>query len=220
MKHKPKLVIFDMDGLMFDSERVAFDALRRLFNEMGSDIDHEEYLTLIGRSNADFFDYYEKKFPGHDHATVDSRALELISVSYRENGVPLKDGLFELLDYLDQNGIKKAVATSSSRSIATEALQIAGVYERFDGFIFGDSVTHSKPNPEIFELICDSLTDSRADALILEDSRNGILAAQAAGIPVIMVPDLIPPTEELLAIAAHKCDSLFGVIDFLSNLPD
>lgn len=131
--------------------------------------------------------------------------------------MPVKRGLPELLDYLKENRYQTAVASSSSRATVEDYLRRAKMEGIFSTLICGDMVTRSKPEPDIFLKAAEELGAAPADCLILEDSPNGIRAAHAAGMRVIMVPDLIEPTADLRAMASKVCESLHDVILFLEN---
>jgi HAD superfamily hydrolase (TIGR01509 family) len=129
--------------------------------------------------------------------------------------VPIKTGLFELLDTLDNLGIKKAVATSTARAKAEIILSKAGMLNRFDTIICGDEITSGKPEPEIFLKACERLNVSTEDTVVLEDSEMGLLAAHRGGIKCIIIPDIKPPSAQHEKHAFKKVMSLTEVKDML-----
>ena len=192
-------VIFDMDGLIFDSERIIMEA----WQEMGRQLGYEDFGKNIFQTwgmNREarekyFLDKYGEEFP---YEVFQEGYRQLVQRRIREQGLPTKRGLGELLDYLKGEGIPMAVGTSSSRLYTLQKLQEAGIDAYFSAVLCGDMVTHSKPHPEIYERACEALSIEPREALVLEDSRNGIRAALAAGASVIWIPDLVTelPQEE------------------------
>lgn len=131
--------------------------------------------------------------------------------------MPQKPGLLPLLQYLKEKGYLLAIATSSDRALTKRHLTQAGIESYFSQIICGDMITHSKPDPEIYLKACEALDVSPEHALVLEDSRNGIRAALAAKIPVIMIPDLLKDFPEEEPFLAAKLDSLKDVIAWLEE---
>jgi HAD superfamily hydrolase (TIGR01509 family) len=209
---KVKLVIFDMDGLMFDTERLALNSWQIAGQVCGYNITEKIILEFAGRNKVDIGlimkKYFGEDFPYEkvrDERFADSDKLML------EKGVPVKEGLFELLDYLEELGIKKVVATSSGRDRANWLLSSAGVLNRFDTIICGDEITKGKPEPEIFLKACEKMDVDPKDAVVLEDSEPGLLAASRANIKCILVPDLVQHPEEIEKLACAKTKSLLEV---------
>ncbi|MCI8869991.1 MAG: HAD-IA family hydrolase [Lawsonibacter sp.] len=129
--------------------------------------------------------------------------------------MPLKPGVREILDFLRLQGIPAALATSTGRVRTLRRLELTGLGEYFQTVVTGDQVEHSKPDPEIYLLACRALDTPPGQTLAVEDSRNGILSAHAAGMPVVMVPDMIPPAPELEALLWRRCASLSELRDVL-----
>lgn len=122
-----------------------------------------------------------------------------------KDGVPVKKGIRALLAYAKRNGYKLAVATSSSEDYAKELFLKAGLYMYFDAFVYGTMVKNSKPDPECYLLACQELEVNPKDAVALEDAPSGILAAHAAGMRTIVIPDLVEPPKELEKLIWHVC---------------
>lgn len=209
-----KLVIFDMDGLMFDTERLAVDSWVSIGKERGFDIKKEYILETIGLNDFDSAVVLKKhmgqEFP---YEKISEYWHEYLTNLLEQGKVPEKQGLKELLDYIDEKGLKKAVATSTARARAERLLSNAEVLHRFDTIICGDEITKGKPEPEIFLTACSKLNISPKDAIVLEDSEMGLLAASRAGIRCILIPDLKQPSKENEALAYAKVKSLLEVMD-------
>jgi HAD superfamily hydrolase (TIGR01509 family) len=189
-------VIFDMDGLMLDTEAIARIALQNGTRDLGFELSDEHFASLIGRTSADSSALLQRLF-GPDFSVPEFR----VRVTHHwdshvaVHGIARKAGLLELLDYLDTLPIRKAVATSTRRAHAIPNL--GDLFPRFDALATGDEVENGKPAPDIFLLAATRLEVKPADCLVLEDSLPGVKGATAAGMQVIMVPDLVSPTPDI-----------------------
>lgn len=211
-----KAVIFDMDGLMIDSERVTYNEYVKKLAQLGHhDFTEELYRNCLGKNKQGicqvFIDHYGQDFPMTEvwddvHVWIDESLRQY---------VPKKKGLVELLEYLKANNYKTIVATSSGRARVDEILKNADLTKYFDDTICGDEVTHGKPHPEIFLTACQKLNVSPEEALVLEDSEAGILAAYDGHIDVICVPDMKYPEPQFVEKVTKIVDSLDQVIDYL-----
>ena len=211
-----KAVIFDMDGLMIDSERVTYNEYVKKLAQLGHhDFTEELYRNCLGKNKQGicqvFIDHYGQDFPMTE---VWDDAHVWIDESLRQY-VPKKKGLVELLEYLKANNYKTIVATSSGRARVDEILKNGNLTEYFDDSICGDEVTHGKPHPEIFLTACQKLDVKPEEALVLEDSEAGILAAYDGHIDVICVPDMKYPEPQFVEKVTKIVDSLDEVIDYL-----
>ncbi|WP_040214066.1 HAD family hydrolase [Clostridium polynesiense] len=208
-----KLVIFDMDGLMLDTERLAIDASLRAAKEKGYEVKKEYLIETIGCNEKDSLvimkGHLGQDFPWEE---VRTHTRKLFEEALDREGVPLKEGLIDLLDFIDEKGIAKVVATSTSRNRAEKLLASAGILDRFDDMICGDEVEKGKPEPEIFLKACKKANAAPEESIILEDSINGLLAASRAGIRCVLIPDLIEPTKENEALAYAKVKNLLEVM--------
>lgn len=214
-----ELIIFDMDGLMFDTERMAFTCWRQAAFRYGYAMDEQIYTRVIGSNVAREKEIYLKHF-GQDfpYEIIMSEHLKISKKILQSSGVPVKDGLYELLDYIEQLNLKKAVATSTSRERALELLKMAGVDNRFDYVLCGDEVGESKPHPEIFLKVAMNLGCLPEKCLVLEDSEAGILAAHNAGMISIIITDMKEPDEEVQKLSIKQLKSLTDVKMFLEEL--
>lgn len=192
-----KAIIFDMDGLMIDSERVTFECYQERLKDMNLTMDEEFYKTLLGKPIKGiyqrFYDVYGNDFPIE---TVIQDVHQLMAERFEKEGVPVKKGLVELLHYLKDNNYKTIVATSSNRDRVDKILAQAKITEFFDDSICGDEVTKGKPNPEVFLKSCQKLGVNVDEAIVLEDSEAGIQASYDANIKVICIPDMKYPEKQ------------------------
>lgn len=190
----PKLAVFDMDGLLFDSERILMEENAKVMAEHGYEQKFSDYVRTIGTAGDTFFntlyEIYGDDYPAAEIAGESSRrCLERLL----SEGVPVKEGIPELLQYLKDRSVPCCVATSTKRPSAEAMLEKAGIRAYFSYVVTGGDVSRSKPDPDIFLLACEKGGVSPADACVFEDSQNGVLAAYRAGIPVLCIPDLKEP---------------------------
>jgi HAD superfamily hydrolase (TIGR01509 family) len=215
---EPAAVIFDMDGLMLDTERVGQAAYRRAAQEAGYPVSDELYLRTVGRderaTRSLFLDYYGQDFP---YDAFNGRCRRIKRELHEREGVRCKPGLFELLDYLEARDIALAVATSTARARAQRLLTSVNLFQRFQVSVCGDEVLQGKPWPDIFLKAAAALDIAPSETLVLEDSDAGVRAAHAAGMRSIIVPDLKLPSPDIAALSERTCVSLLGVIEHLSR---
>lgn len=212
---KVNAVIFDMDGLLFDTEMVYYEATQMVADQMGFPYDKEFYLRFLGVSDEEVWANYHEIFAEYGRETVqrfiDESFQETLS-RFASGNVQLKPGVMELLDFLEEQDIPKVVASSNQRKVIELLLEKNNLLTRFDMIVSAENVKRAKPDPEIFLLAQQKLGTTKENTLILEDSQNGILAAEAAEIPVIMVPDLLEPSAEL-------ADKTVAVVSSLHEIP-
>ena len=178
-------VIFDMDGLIFDTERVFMEQLAVAMKEHGYVLTREIYTETLGLGGKKLVEEYSRK------------AQERMAMISETIGLSVKPQIRELLQELKAGNIKCGVASSTKTELVEKYLKQAELDGFFDVVIGGDKVKVSKPEPDIFIYACERLNVSPMKALVLEDSENGIRAARAAGIPVICIPDLKEPSREV-----------------------
>jgi HAD superfamily hydrolase (TIGR01509 family) len=208
MLNSLKGIIFDMDGLMLDTEPIYWASMQQAASELGYSFDQEMRTAFIGRSIPAWQATLNQIF-GAEYPQFRSRRRQLWEQHVQEVGVAQKAGLDELLGQLEEDGLLKAIATSSLRSDAT--LCLGRLANRFDTIVTGDEVNRGKPAPDIFLLAAQRLALSPEHCLALEDSESGALAALAAGMSIIIVPDLKQPSGELAAQVHSVCSSLHDV---------
>ncbi|MFT4114031.1 HAD family hydrolase [Silvibacterium sp.] len=211
-------VIFDMDGLLLDSERLAIDALVSAGKTVGYEMPYSFCRKMVGVA-ADgcrklVRETYGPEFPLEEFF----RAQEVILRELVDTGkLTLKKGVEPLLDYLEQNRVPRAIATSSSRVRTDHHLKMIGIFHRFDAIVTRDDVTNGKPNPEPYLTAAGRLGFSPDDCLALEDSHSGARAAHAAGIRVIVIPDLLEPNEEIREKALEIMEDLHGALSYIQR---
>jgi len=200
-----KAVIFDMDGVLLDTEKHFEYCWTKAAREAGFPFE-KEHAWMLRSLAAKFAEPLMKSIFGEtfDFISVRERRKELMKERLSEFGLEKKSGADEILDYLKGQGIKIAVATATELVCAREYLESVGLYDKFDYVISAHTVANGKPMPDIYLYACEKIGENPADCLAVEDSPNGILAAVRAGIPTVMVPDRTKPDEELLAIL-HYC---------------
>jgi len=215
---KISLVIFDMDGLMFDTERLTMWAWEKAGKDFGYEIPYELMIEVTGldvrNTELCFKRCFGDSFPFGEMRKL---MLEYFSANIKENGVPVKEGLCDLLDFLDANSILKAVATSTFRRLAEERLALAKIKNEFDLIVCGDDVERGKPHPDIFLKAAEKLNCLPCECIVLEDSENGLKAALNANMRAICVPDLKMPSEEIRKILYGQFNSLTDVKNFLEE---
>ena len=208
-------VVFDMDGLLIDSEVLVRAGIRRAALRLGHDFPDGLFAKTIGQSDAAYYASVIEHF-GPDFPMDRFRELEGEEID-RElaGGIALKTGVVELLDHIDQLGLPRAVATSSMRASAERHLGEHGLFGRFHAIVAREDVTRHKPHPAPYLEAARRLGVAPAACLALEDSHNGVRAAQAAGMMTVMVPDLLDPTEEMEGLCVHIAESLHAVRELL-----
>lgn len=190
-----ELVVFDVDGLMLDTESVWKEAFDQAGNKYGiQNMGSTLFPKLIGKSGRDEKEVLDR-YLSSDIQELVIKEWERIGYGMLEKEVPVKPGLNEILDFLDAYHIKKAVATTTRRELTEERLKRVGVYDRFDYVLCGDEVKNRKPDPEIYLSVLHKMNTKAENAIVLEDSSVGVEAAYRASIDCIQVPDLIAPTE-------------------------
>ena len=188
--------VFDMDGLIFDSERMFMRSLGEAMAEEGYTLTPEIYVNTLGLDSRLVTEYMKSVY-GSDYPVYEmgQKAREKMSEAAK-SGLPVKKGIINLLEYLKNNNIECVVASSSETRFVRMYLEGAGLSDYFTELIGGETVTMSKPNPEIF---LKALGDTKKEnAVVFEDSENGVKAAINAGIAVICIPDMKKPSDEVL----------------------
>ncbi|MEH7106399.1 HAD family hydrolase [Bacillus sp. JJ1764] len=214
-----QLVIFDMDGLLFDTERISFSAMKTIIEKQGFFFTLENYKSMIGLGSAEELDHLYKGLYGKDfptHLVLDDYDTLLIQLVKEETNI-IKKGVVNLLDAIDRRGLKKCIASSSSRNTIEFYLSISGLTERFDFYVSGEEVENGKPHPDIFLEACTRANVSPENVLVLEDSLNGLRAANSAKMRCIIIPDLIEKNVEMDKSAYAIFSDLEQVIPILPN---
>lgn len=211
-----KALLFDMDGLLLDSERVVQESWNAAGEALGYGKVGEHIYNTLGMNAAGRKEYFNNVFgtgfPYEEFQKLSRKAF--FNVADQE-GIPLKPGAKELIFYAKQMGYKVGLVTSSRKEYAVDVLKKAGIFSYFDGCIFGDMVSKSKPDPEIYEKGCKMLGEEPEWCIAFEDAPAGVIAASAAGIDVIMVPDLVQPDDAIKMRTWKVLDSLDEAIGLL-----
>lgn len=213
-----KGAVFDMDGLMFDSEKLVYGIWQSMLDEIGLEYNVDIYKNTVGL-RADNTEKYYKSIYGKDfdYAALKVKSRQLFYERVECEGVPVKKGLFELLEYLKTQNIKISLATSTSSQTALKLLKLAKVYDYFDAFVCGDDVKNGKPHPEVFLTAAERLKLASESCAAFEDSINGIKSASAAGMKTVMVPDFLQPTDEVAPLIDYLCEDLSQAIKYIEN---
>lgn len=214
-----ELVIFDMDGLMFDTERISCRVWSEVLAKHGYHYNFEIFSEMIGsnleRIKAICIKHYGADFPFDE---IKLERYDLTNKIIEAEGLAIKKGLIELLAFLYPLNIKTALATSSGRDRATGLLNNCHIEKYFDYILCGDEVSKSKPDPEIFLTAAKKLSCSTNKTIVLEDSDVGIKAAYDAGMIPILIPDIKTPSKETLALAYQSFPSLLDFKAYLQKL--
>ena len=208
--NKIKAVIFDMDGTTFDTERLSTEGWREAGKKIGYPLTEELIADFRGNNNAVIssklvaYGYSEEMAEMGWHLR-DAYARDYVNTY----GVPLKPGLFALLDFLKEKNITMALSTGSDKDRAVNFCTKAGIVPYFDAWVFGNEIPVGKPDPSSFLITVEKLGLDPSDCLVIEDSFNGVIAAKRAGCKVIMIPDQDAPTPEI----TEMCDAVLDTLD-------
>lgn len=220
-KNKIKAIIFDLDGLMLDTEPVAMRAMAQAIREKnGWEMTFAFFRQLIGHARSDTYGYFEAEYgftKEETNAVRDRTAALIVEAIGRGEGRP-KKGLNELLDLLDEKAVPRVVASSSPRSQILQKLRMVGLLHRINSLVSGWEVSQSKPAPDIFLKAAELIAAPPENCLVLEDSPAGLLAAKRAGMAAIMVPDLVAPGKEEEELALAVLPDLCAVRERLSDM--
>ncbi|HLZ84724.1 MAG TPA: HAD family phosphatase [Caulobacteraceae bacterium] len=219
LPRRARAVVFDMDGLLVDTESMFRDVLMEASRRRGAHLPLEVFLRMVGlqheASRAVAMAHFGEDF---DYEPWIADAWEMAHARTAV-GVAVKEGVVELLDYLDAAGLPRAIATSSGHPSVTRTLGPSGLLERFQTIIAAGDYARGKPNPDPFLTAAARLGVDPAACLALEDSHNGVRAAHAAGMMTIMVPDLLEATQEMQSLCVAVSQTLHEVRTLLEAQP-
>ena len=211
-----KAVIFDMDGLLLDSESVAMSTFIDSCREHGIEPDIKVYYKCVGTNEAGTREVLTRGYgPDFPFDTVFTLWNKKYWDAALNRPVPVKAGAIDLLLYLGIEKIRKAVVTSTRRGKAIRMLSNANLLDFFEFVLCGDEINKGKPDPEMYLTGCNKLLEQPADCLALEDSDNGVLSAYNAGMNVIQVPDMVAPGDKVKALGHRVARSLAEVEELL-----
>jgi HAD hydrolase, family IA, variant 3 len=215
---KIKGAIFDMDGVILDTEKLYLRFWKQAAADFGYKMTDGDVFGI--RSLARKFaveklkGIFGRDFPYYD---IHARRVELMDAFIKENGFEMKRGVFELLDFLRENGIKTAVATATARQKTMDYLESIGAAKYFDAVICGDMVENGKPAPDIYIKAASELQLPPEQCAAFEDSPNGIKSAYSAGCKTIMIPDLTQPDGEVAPLLSGVYESLDKAVEFFNG---
>ncbi|ELV8717461.1 HAD family phosphatase [Vibrio vulnificus] len=203
--------IFDMDGLLLDTERVCMRIFKQACDVQKLPFYQETYLSIIGRNSAGI-DAILRAAYGDDLDRLHAEWRKRYNQVVLHEAIPVKEGVIALLEWLKAHQIPAAVATSTQKDVALVKLKLAGLDHYFESITTGCEVTHGKPDPEIYLLAASRLNVPPAQCLAFEDSNNGVRAAVAANMMTYQIPDLVEPCEEVIAFGHRIYPSLTEVL--------
>ena len=215
LPRSPRAVVFDLDGLLIDSETLIRDAMIAVSPRFGKAVDLPFFLSLVGHPRAhndivlrehfgDAIDLEDFHLAVREHFNAEERA-----------GAALKAGVMELLDALDAARLPRAIATSSTHEWVDRHLTLYRLGERFNAVIARGDYTHAKPHPEPYLTAARALGVDPTDCIALEDSHTGVRAAHAAGMMTIMVPDLLAANDDMRALTVRIVETLHDVRELI-----
>lgn len=214
-----KYILFDLDGTILDNEIFTITSKVIEGKKLGYSIDEKIAKNTLGLSCQNSKKYlcsiYGEDFP---YEYFREKRFEYIKKDILANGIKLKPGVEEIIQFCIDNQIKIAICTSSSKKYLDFYKEHSSVFSKFDLIITGDQIKNGKPNPEIFLKAIDFFKGKSSETLVIEDSNNGIIAGIRAGCEVIMVPDLIEPNQDVKNSDAKIMNSLFDVINFIKSV--
>ena len=214
-----RALIFDLDGVLFDTERLAASTWREAAHALGFELSEATLRGTIGLDHLLTRAYYDQLFAGQfPYDQVEERHRDLFRAWIVQHGAPAKPGVKRILVEAERLGLRVALGTASRSVYAHTMLWMAGIVDHFHILVTRDMVQAGKPAPDIYQKATSLLGFAPEDCLVIEDSLNGIRAARAAGVPVIMVPDLVEPTAELRAQCRAVYPSLVELSDALEGM--
>ena len=208
--------IFDMDGLLLDTERLCMRVFKQSCHNVQLPFYEDIYLSIIGRNSKGIEEILRSAYGNElDKLHADWRVN--YDAIVKNQPIPIKKGVIPLLEWLQANKVRTAVATSTQKDVALVKLKLAGLDCYFDNITCGCEVTQGKPNPEIYLLAAQRLGVKPQCCLAFEDSNNGVKSAVAANMVTYQIPDLITPSEEIISLGVKIRDSLGDVLDELKK---
>ncbi|MDN2664529.1 HAD family phosphatase [Psychromonas sp. 14N.309.X.WAT.B.A12] len=211
--------IFDMDGLLLDTERVCMQAFEQACQQLSLPFVKSAYLKIIGRNAKGIEEAIMNHYAQYtEYAPLRKAWMDGYWPIVETQAIPVKEGVIALLEWFKSQSIPVAVATSTHQKLAATKLRLAGIEHYFEHISSGCEVTNGKPHPEIFLLAAQRLKVAPQACLAFEDSSNGVISALAAEMKVYQVPDLVVPDADIIALGHNIKTSLNDVLDDLQKV--
>ena len=217
--NKIKAVLFDMDGVIFDTEREYLKEWEAIFKKYGYKMKKEIYISVMGRGRKKVKEIFKEKF-GED-LPIDKMYIEkdkMLKKAVENNKVPLKEGALELLEFLKENGYKIALATSAKRERVKIQVSHAKIENIFDAIVCSEDITNSKPDPEIFLKAAEKVCVNPENCIVIEDSEAGIKAAFNAKMMGFHVEDLKKADESILKYSYKTFKNLIEIKEYIKSM--
>ncbi|MBS6601494.1 MAG: HAD family hydrolase [Clostridium sp.] len=217
--NKIKAVLFDMDGVIFDTEREYLKEWEAIFKKYGYKMKKEIYISVMGRGRKKVKEIFKEKF-GED-LPIDKMYIEkdkMLKKAVENNKVPLKEGALELLEFLKENGYKIALATSAKRERVKIQVSHAKIENIFDAIVCSEDITNSKPDPEIFLKAAEKVCVNPENCIVIEDSEAGIKAAFNAKMMGFHIEDLKKADESILKYSYKNFKNLIEIKEYIKSM--
>ena len=207
-----KAVIFDMDGILIDTEKWLNIYWQQAAKEAGFEVTREDGLAIRSLAGKYAGPYLRGIFgESFDYEAIRERRKELMREHIAKYGIEKKPGVDDILSYLAEKNMKRAVATATDPERTKQYLTQIGIYDKFDKIVSATTVENGKPQPDVYLYACEQIGEKPEDCIAVEDSPNGILSAYRAGLSVVMVPDLTEPDEETAKMLYARIDTVSGL---------
>ncbi|BCZ44798.1 hydrolase [Clostridium gelidum] len=216
--NKIEAVLFDMDGVIFDTERVYLEHWIKIFKKYGYEMKKEIYVSVMGRGRENIMKTFVKIY-GENLPILQmyKEKDQLLVQAVKEGQVPMKPGAKEILNFLKENNFKIALATSAKKDRMMMQLKIGKIENKFDAIVCGDDITNSKPDPEIFLKAAQKLSVNPENCVVVEDSPSGIKAAYSAEMMGLHVEDLKKADEEILKYCHKSFKNLLEIKEYINE---
>ena len=207
-----KAVIFDMDGILIDTEKWLNVYWQQAAKEAGFEVTREDGLAIRSLAGKYAGPYLRGIFgESFDYEAIRERRKELMREHIAKYGIEKKPGVDDILSYLAEKNMKRAVATATDPERTKQYLTQIGIYDKFDKIVSATTVENGKPQPDVYLYACEQIGEKPEDCIAVEDSPNGVLSAYRAGLSVVMVPDLTEPDEETAKMLYARIDTVSGL---------
>lgn len=217
-KYEIELVIFDMDGVMFDTEKISYRSWKKLGKKYNYNTDDDIFKKTVGLNIKSTRQVYKKHFGANfPFEKMRNEEIKMMKDCILSEGVPVKYGVYELLSCIKNRNLKIALATSALKERAELLLNLSDTKKYFDVITCGDEIINGKPDPEIFLKTAQKLSCEPENCVVMEDSENGIAAAYRAGMLPILILDFIRPGKEIEAMLFKKFDDLKEVKEYFED---